>query len=232
VSTPPPTSPAEPTVDDGLDDALLASDPGASRWIGPAIAVAVVFALVGLPWAVGYGPLGVRLVTSHRVAIHVLNLSGGDVDVQLPFERRTVVRAGTLETLETLSGTIEIVTWDDELQESDRFTVEATGPMLYDVGATQCLAVFDVTGMYGGRAQDAITFVEAVVRQRTYAFRADTVLLPRRTPPDTAVGTVHWIEPVDCETLTDGDPDDLLMWAEYRLRLRRERFEENRRRGP
>lgn len=229
----PPSSPATEDADPDLFGVVDLDAPQGlfARHGGILVGVAVMLATGALPALLGYGPFGIRLFTSTRVEVFVLNLSGADVEVALPFHARTPVQAGTLGTLDTMSGTIEITTWNDAGDEIDRFTVEADRPLLYDVGATRCFAVFDVTGFYGGGGEP-IRFLEYVERQKTWVFTADTVILPRRTPPDVAVGTVHWIEPVECGTVRDGATDELLMWAEYRLRQRRERFEENRRRGP
>ena len=71
------------------------------RWIPVAIAAAAIGAVVGAPWALGFGPAGARIFTSHEIPVHILNLSGQDVDIELAFTSPKRVTAGTLEAAVT-----------------------------------------------------------------------------------------------------------------------------------
>lgn len=215
-------------TDDELEAAIRSagSSNRVARLLAYGIPTGIVLAILFVPWIIGYGPAGYRLITSHPVDVHVLNLSGQDVIVTVPHNRATPFPAGTLRELQTLAGTFEIQTTTLDGAPVETVAVETERDALYIVGGGQCLAVFDVSNYYGGGGGGMRIAHRIGEDDRVFAFVADTTLLPRRTAPDRAAGVVHWIEPVDCQSLEPDNEESLVTWAEFRLRQRRERRQE------
>ncbi|MCB9532011.1 MAG: hypothetical protein H6698_05925 [Myxococcales bacterium] len=202
------------------------------RWIPVAIAAAAIGAVVGAPWALGFGPAGARIFTSHEIPVHILNLSGQDVDIELAFTSPKRVTAGTLETLETLSGGATLVTRSPDGAVVEELEIEADGPVFYNVGGGTCFAVFDLSEFYGDdeRGGDLRVVARLDESTRLYAFDAETVVLPRGVAPAAARGKVQWIEPVGCNLLELDEEPALIAQNLMRLRERRERRDEELRR--
>lgn len=201
---------------------------------GTVLAVAALLAAVGLaPMAIGFGPFGARLLLSHEIPVHVLNLSGDDLDVSLSFASTVRVPAGTMETLETLSGGARLKATRPDGTIVDELEIDAGGPVFYNAGGGRCFAVFDISPYYDGDVDEGD--IEVVARldeaTRVYEFSADTVVLPRRVAPDQARGTVHWLEPVGCAMLSPENESFLIGQNLVRLRERRERAMEERERA-
>lgn len=211
---------------DELDDIDLPKPP--SRW--PAI-VAVTLALgafATVPMVLGFGWFGARLVTSAPLPVHVLNTSGQPLTIEVDFASPVLVPPGRVESLESLTGDITLVARAEDGSEVEREVIsDAQGAVFYNALGSECLAVFDLTGLYGGSDDEAaIRVVERVQRdQRIVRSEADVLLLPRRTPPDTVRGTVHWIEVVGCNLLDPAEEEFLLSQAQFRLENRRAEYE-------
>ena len=193
------------------------------------IGLALVAALAIGPKLAGFGWFGARFLFSAEVPIYALNLSGQDVTVELSFSSDTTLAAGTLEVLETLAGPITLVARDADGTVVDELSIDAQGPLFYNVAGADCLAVFDLTSFYGPQQRSAVT-LHARIEQgtRLYPIDAETVVLPRRTNPDSTHGDVHWIESVSCSSLDPDRENELLMWAESRFMERRRQLEEAR----
>jgi hypothetical protein len=180
------------------------------------------------PMALGAGPFGLRFITSVSVPVHVLNTSGQDLTIEVPFATPLESPGGTFLSTNSLSGpiTLQAVAADGTIVEE--VDIEARGQVIYNVLGSECLAVMDASTYYGAEGPGLVVVDRITQDMRVYVTEADTVILPRRTMPDQAEGVVHWIEPINCETLDPAREDELLMWAEFRLRQRRERLEDAR----
>lgn len=192
---------------------------------------AFIAALALIPMAIGFGPFGLRVITSKEIPVHVLNLSGGDVSIRLSFASDSDVTAGTMETLETLAGPITIETLGPNGETLESLDVDADGPIFYNVGGGRCFAVFDISTFYDGESQveENMTVVARLGEEtRLHVFDADTVVLPRRVAPDQAMGVVHWLEPVGCGLLDPEEEPYLIGTSLVRLQQRRENYEEAR----
>lgn len=192
---------------------------------------AFIAALALIPMAIGFGPFGLRVITSKEIPVHVLNLSGEDVTIALSFASEAQVVAGTMDSLETLAGpvSLESRSLDGEVMES--ITLDATGPVFYNVGGGRCFAVFDISAFYDGESEveENMTVVARLGEEtRIHVFEADTVVLPRRVAPDQAIGVVHWLEPVGCGLLDPEEEPYLIGTSLVRLQQRRENYEEAR----
>ncbi len=196
-----------------------------SKWPAVVAAALAIGAFAAGPQMLGFGWFGARLVTSAPLPVHVLNTSGQTVTIEVDFASPAVVRAGTLESLESLTGDITITALAEDGSELERTLVQdATGAILYNALGSECLAVFDLTGMYGG--ESGLRVVERVPKeQRIIRSDAHVLLLPRRTPPDAAAGTVHWIEVVGCNLLEPEEEEFLLSQAQFRIEQRRAEYD-------
>jgi hypothetical protein len=218
---------SDPTIDHDADWQQAAVAARKRKIIALAVVTTIMTALAVLPAMAGLGPFGVRIITADNVEVHVLNLSGGDLDIELPFASTVRVTAGTMETLGTLEGPARLraITPEGDLFEELEF--EATGPIFYNAGGGQCFAVFDISNLYGGGDDQQMSVVARLDEDtRIYAFEADTILLPRRTPPESARGSVHWLEPVGCGLLEPSEEHFLIGRSLLRLQERRQRYEE------
>lgn len=214
----------------GEFQALVDSAGDGRRSRAPAIvaALALVAAIGGIPWAIGFGPFGHRLLTGDEIPVHVLNLSGGDLTIELSFAADVVVAGGRMETLTTLTGGASLTSRDSDGEVRDQLTFDADGPVFYFAGDDECFAVFDISDFYGGEPDEGdIRVVSRMpVGTNLHLFGADTVVLPRRVAPDQARGTVHWLEDVPCDLLTPENEGYLTTRSFVRLQQRRERYEE------
>lgn len=193
--------------------------------------VAFIAALGLIPMALGFGAFGLRLIVSDQIPVHILNLSGADADITLSFAADAQVVAGTMDTMETLSGPFEITATHPDGTVVDQLEIDADGPVFYNVGGGKCFAVFDISTLYlgEGESESDVTVVARLYEDtRFYAFEADTILLPRRVPPDRAFGTVHWLEPVACSLLDPAEESFLVGRSLVRLGHRRDQYEEAR----
>jgi len=211
-------------------DAAVEPDAAPSRgWTRGLLIAAVVLVIAGVaPQRLGCGWFGTRAVLADNVTVHVLNLTDADVVIAAPFGSPQTVASGALVGVETLAGPLRIraTRTDGTLVEDVR--VDATGAVFYNVGGGRCFAVFDISEFYGAESEQPELRVVARLDEatRTYAFDADTVVLPRRPPPDMARGRVHWLEPVGC-TLLDPEEESYLVGRNlHRMQERRERREE------
>jgi hypothetical protein len=191
------------------------------------IAIAALVALIGaIPAVLGFGPFGYRLF-GKDVTIHILNVSGVNVVVTASFASPVESPAGSLHTAKSLSGPITIEAVDGSGVVVDSLSHNASSDVLYNVAGGTCFAVFDATEFYSGVDNPLLRVAARIpAAQRLYDIAAATVVLPRRPPPAQAVGTVHWIEDVDCASLDPSTESDLLTWAEYRMLARFERQQE------
>ncbi|MFT6628568.1 MAG: hypothetical protein ACJA1R_001830 [Flavobacteriales bacterium] len=186
--------------------------------IGAAVAL---FAIAAAPAMLGFGWFGARLLTSDEIDVYVLNTSGQDLDVALPFASVARVPGGTLQTLQTLTGEITIEALSTSGESLEMLEVNATGPVFYNALGSECLVVFDVTDFYGGEAN--LTIVRRVSQEeRIIVLDADTVVLPRRALPSQAIGTVHWVDVVGCALMDPEYEEDLLQRSLFRIQQRRE----------
>lgn len=202
------------------------------RTIVVAGTILAAMALVGaVPALLGYGPFASRLLFGGRVAVHLLNASDHDLVVSMPFVAPTEVKAGHMETVQTLRGPFELVARDASGQVVERLEGDAERPMVVNLLGATCLAVFDLTGFYGSddRTVSVVTTLAGDVR--LYEIEADAVVLPRRPPLDRAAGTVHWIELIDCASVGEDNRDDLAAWGEFRIMQRYNELQEARARA-
>lgn len=224
-------------TDDGADEIIgfEIDDPTGRRgllgWV--AALAAFVLALGLIPAKLGFGPFGLRLFTSDEIPVHVLNLSGSDLEVALSFASPVVVTGGTMETLVTLSGSSSLRATRPDGTLVDDLEFEAAGPLFYNAGGGRCFAVFDISAYYDGELEEGDMTVVARLDEdtRLYEFEADTIVLPRRMAPDQARGVVHWLEPVGCSMLDPENESYLVGTSLVRLQQRRERYEEELRRA-
>lgn len=224
------------TTDEPLEAFADLTDPEPPRGRSVLTAVVVLglfaIALGGIPWLIGFGPFGYRLLTGDEIAVHVLNLSGGDLEVELSFAATVTIEGGRMETLTTLSGgaTLTARTPDGEVR--DTVTFDEDQPVFYFAGSPdQCFAVFDITDFYNGEPEEGdLKFVRAMTAGTNFhAFEADTIVLPRRVAPDQARGVVHWLEDVSCDLLAEGNEPYLIARTFIRMQQRREAHEERQR---
>ena len=220
------------TQDDSVEAIadLTDPEPPRSRSALTFVVVAALFAAAigGIPWLIGFGPFGHRLLTGDEILIHVLNLSGGDLEIELSFAATTTVPGGRMETLNTLSGgaTLRAIQPDGAVRDEIEF--DANGHVFYFAGDDECFAVFDISDFYGGEPDESDIHVvrRMPVGTNFHVFEADTVILPRRMAPDQARGTVHWLEDVPCDLLSAENAGYLTTRSFVRLQARRERYEE------
>jgi len=212
------------TDDSGTDDDYAPGDIDTSgSRVGMIVVAVCVLIFAALPYALGYGPFGLRLLTASKAVIHVLNISGQELTIDVSFSSPKRVRA--IDTVETLTGPIRLIARDADGQEVERFETRLTGDLFYNATGAACIAVFDLTDYYVDGEDASIRVARRVFRGEVYfPIEAATVVLPRRAAPNQARGTVHWIEQVNCDTLQVENEEELLMWAEFRLRERRERL--------
>jgi hypothetical protein len=197
-----------------------------ARWIAIGVVAGVIAIIGAIPAALGFGPFGARLFADD-VTVHILNLSGRDVTVTASFATPVESPNGSLHTAKSLAGPITIVAVDGSGQTVDDLAIDASTDLLYNVGGGTCFAVFDATAFYSGAAQATLRLAARIPsEQRLYPIEAPNVVLPRRPPPSTAAGAVHWIEDVNCTSLDPANEQDLLTWAEYRMLSRFERQQE------
>ncbi len=192
------------------------------------IAAAFLLAVGGVPKILGFGWFASRMIGSEEIFVYVLNTSGQDIEVQLPFAASRNVPAGTIETLRTLDGEITITALDMDGNVLETLDVSADGDLFYNALGSECLAVFDLTGLYGGEG-DMEVEARIFKSQHIYQITADTLIMPRRVAPDEARGVVHWIDTVGCNLLEEDNEEYLLAQAQVRLEDRRERREAARR---
>ena len=224
MSATPPDSEVVP--DDDAIEGLEIPESGRAAWYALAAVIALVAVVAILPWAFGFGPFAIRLLTSAEIEVHVLNLSGDDVHIELPVAADRPVPAGTMEALATLEGRFTIAPRRDDGTVVEEVEVDARTPVFYNVGGGRCFAVFDITNFYGGEGEVMTVVARLDEDARIHVFDADTVLLPRRTPPTQARGRVHWLEPVGCSLLDPEEEDYLIGSNLVRLEHRRDQYEE------
>jgi len=210
----------------GDDDSFVPKK--TSPWIPVAIVGALVAFLALAPMLLGAGPFGLRFITSSSVPVHVLNTSGQNLTIEVPFATPLESPGGTFLSTNSLSGPITLRAIDESGEVVEEVEVDARGEVIYNVLGSECLAVMDASTYYGADGPGLVVVDRITQDTRVYVTEADTVILPRRTMPDQAEGEVHWIEPINCETLDPSREEELLMWAEFRLRQRRERLEDAR----
>ncbi len=225
------TSNESPSRDADSDLGFEIDDPSGRRrlWATALGIGGFVAALALLPMAIGFGPFGLRLLLSDEIPVHVLNVSGEDVNVSLSFASDVDVPAGSMETLATLSGRSRLVATRADGTVVDDLEIDATGDVFYNVAGGKCFVVFDISSFYLGEdeQQGDMTVVARLYEDtRVYAFTSDSILLPRRVPPDQARGSVHWLEPVGCAMLEPSEEPYLIAQSLMRLQSRRERYEE------
>ena len=180
----------------------------------------------GIPKMLGFGWFASRMLGSEEIFVYVLNTSGQDIEVSLPFATPRSVPAGTIETLRTLDGEITIIAQDIDGNVLESLTHVSEGDLFYNALGSECLAVFDLTNFYGGEGEDMTVEARIYQEQRIYQITADTLIMPRRVAPDEARGIVHWIDTVGCNLLNEENEDYLLAQAQVRLEDRRERREQ------
>jgi hypothetical protein len=213
---------------DGLDDVKVAPS---RAWVFPALVLAMAAMLGVGPWLAGWGWFGSRLALAGNVFVYVLNTSGEDLVVTLPLMEAEAVPAGLLETLDGLTGagTLTIARTDGEVLSTHE--VDLQRPLFINAQGSECLLVVDVTAYYNGGASrgEGLRVVARIPKeQELYESQADLLILPRRSFPDTVRGTVHWMEPVACTSLDPTVEEDVLMYLEGRMRVRREEAERER----
>lgn len=217
----------DPPVNSGDTEIDIAVPPSGR---GPAMVavLGLLLAVGGIPWAIGFGPFGHRLLTGDEIAVHVLNLSGGELRIELSFAADAMVEGGRMDTLTTLSGGATLRSVDSDGIVRDEIEFDADGPVFYFAGDDQCFAVLDISDFYGGEEDEGDLQVvrRMPVGTNFHAFDADTIVLPRRVAPDQARGTVHWLEDVPCDLLTPENEGYLTTRSFVRLQQRRERYEE------
>ena len=208
---------------------LTDPEPPKGRSVATIAVVGALFAAAigGIPWLIGFGPFGHRLLTGDEIPVHVLNLSGGDLEIELSFAATATVPGGTLETLNTLSGGATLRAIESDGTTLDEIDFDADGPVFYFAG-DECFAVFDISDFYGGEPDEGDVHVVRRMPEGTnfHAFEADTIVLPRRVAPDQARGVVHWLEDVPCDLLSPENEGYLTTRSFVRLQQRRERYEE------
>lgn len=209
-------------------DALVAAKER-SRRAAILCAVAALAALAVIPRLLGAGWFGARVVLAREVPIHVLNTSGQDLVIKVPFASATTVRAGTIETVETLAGPVALEAFGEDGERAEFFEFDAQVPVVYNALGSECLAVFDLTPFYGGEHAAPLRVLDRISRdERLVELDAGTLILPRRTPPDQATAPVHWVEVVGCTLLDPSEEAYLVGQAEFRLQERRTALEEAR----
>lgn len=209
------------TSDPEWDDAL---PPRVSWRLG--LVVAAILAVLGAaPLAFGLGPFGARLALAGTGAVHVLNTSGQDLTVDVSFAAPVVVPAGTMEVIETLRGRVTLIATAPDGSVVETLVFDAGEATFYNAAQSACLVVVDLTDVYGG--EGVLRVHERVPREQALIHQASDVwLLPRRTPPEQAAGTVHMLEVVGCNLLAQEEEAFLLSQVQFRLEERRRAYQE------
>ncbi len=194
--------------------------------------VALVITAIGiLPWLIGFGFLGSRLVFSKKVTIYAINTSTETrlawVEMPGPFagrSARTELAPNSLQRLTSLSGRFDLVLADDDGAELERTSLNARDDIFYNPLGEACLAVFDLTPFYGNpNAPEEIPILDRIPQGTAiYEITADTLVLPRRLNPQRAAGAVHWIEDFGCDLLEPDQAGYLEMRAALKLQERYE----------
>ncbi|TVR01423.1 MAG: hypothetical protein EA398_10050 [Deltaproteobacteria bacterium] len=217
----------------GVDDLEEDGFERARRRQGLTIALVVlagVVAIGGIPWALGFGPFAARLLSSTDVIVHVINRSEVPVEVEVSFARPVTVLPGHLDTTTALTGPLDVVARNTETGEVvESLSIRATGPIFYNVLGATCLVIFDLTALYGGQGGEMRVHARVMEDERLFVVEAQTVVRPRHPAPESALGTVHWVEDFGCDMVRDGDDAFLLARAELRMRERLDLLEERRR---
>ncbi len=224
------------TTDESLEAFADLTDPeppsGRSALTAAIVVALFALALGAIPWLIGFGPFGHRLLTGDEIAVHVLNLSGGELEVELSFAATATIEGGRMETLMTLSGGATLTSRTPDGEVRDTITFDEDRPVFYFAGSPdQCFAVFDITDFYNGEPEEGDLKLVRPMPAGTnfHAFEADTIVLPRRVAPDQARGTVHWLEDVSCDLLSDENGPYLIARTFVRMQQRREAHEERQR---
>lgn len=215
----------EPVDDTTLDPFGEDALPSRVRWPWVLGFLGLAAVLGAAPAAFGLGPFGLRLALAGTAVIHVLNTSGQDLVVDVSFAAPMPVPAGTMEAIETLRGPITLVATDPDGTKVESFAFDAGEATFYNADESACLVVVDLSDVYGG--QGVLRIHERVPREQALIHQASDVwLLPRRTPPEQAAGTIHMLEVVGCNLLAAEEESFLLSQVQFRLEERRRAYQE------
>ena len=217
------------TSAESLEGALTGSGDGGRRLIVGFLAVAFVLGAV-VPWRAGCGPFGTRILFSKSAEIYVMNKSGASVWVEAEHGREVQVDDGHLVTFSTITGAQRLrLRREDGSYALDVTRTWGRRTFLNTPGGG-CAVVFDITGLYGGRDEGIRVIDRVTPEQPIHDVQSTMVLLPRRTVPPQAMGTITWIEDMPCELVLHEDQAYMMTQAEVRLRHRFERDQEARER--
>jgi hypothetical protein len=185
----------------------------------------LVCLLGGVGHLVGIGFLGHRLILHGEGELYVLNLSPQERFVSVDGRPPEVVHAQNAQIVQLIGGTSQVEILDEDDQVIQEYTIQTSRSHgLINISDHSCLAVADISTMYGEGAASLELVSLLTQEERVHAFDSRNVVWPRRNPPpriDPTLGPMLVVEIVGCPLLDD--PGFLREYLLVRIQDRMER---------
>ncbi len=193
------------------EEGELIEEPQGNGSKGVIIGVVIVVTLVlfaGIGKISGTGWFGHRSFLYEGGELYVLNMHVEPRYVSVDGLERVEVPAQNAQRVDLIGGTSEVVitTEDGEVAQTHSVTIDGSDALL-KLGEQKCLAVMDLSGIYGSGASGAPKLREGIrEKDDLYIPQSRNVVWPRKDFPkgfSPQKGLPLWIEIVGCELLDD-----------------------------